>query len=80
MLRGKAARLDLRKRVRAARRGAEDQTGASGPKSEVRNPLEVGCSGGLAFGTGVHGVLQGFRGLVASWAGRGAVVVPCWVG
>ena len=32
---GKAVRIDLMKRARAANREAEDQTGASGPKSET---------------------------------------------
>jgi len=32
---GKAVAVDLMKRVRAPRRAAEDQTGASGPSAET---------------------------------------------
>jgi len=40
----------------------------------------VAGAAGLARRAGEDGLLEHFRGLVASQTGCGAVIVPCWVG
>jgi len=46
----------------------------------IRTPLNLAGCRRLSRGAGEDGMLEGLAGLVASRAGRAAVVVPCRVG